>query len=116
METRSRETVTGGEGIPATSLEELDPHGEEIWQRPLGVSREELKWLYIKRLDRNEAEALLRRVLEAREKLRCLSGPAQERQEASVLRGVLAMAENDLLEIMGQPAVFRVGGERWSQH
>jgi len=74
----------------------------------LPVDRERLKRDHIKRLGLEEAVRMLADIGEARLQLSTLRGHLRHCEEACVLRGVLAMAENDLLEIVGHPRAMRV--------
>lgn len=88
----------------------MTKRGKQTRNMALPVDREELNWKHITQLGPEEAVALLADVKEAQMVVSTLKGLVRDSMEVCVLRGVLAMAENDLLEIVdGHPHAIRVG-------
>lgn len=93
-------------GLPAEAwrsaavLETMEDDSEKVRNIPLPVRRQELTWDHINKLGQEEARELLGRVLEAKKELKVLPWRLRASPEAGILRGIVAMAENDLREVL----------------
>ncbi|MBA7686738.1 hypothetical protein ES703_95193 [subsurface metagenome] len=89
-------------GLPET-FDKMERHTRAIQNMPLNLDREKLKWEYIRELGQKRAQEMLISVREAQSILGAHRREVRESLEASVLRGVLGMAESDLCRIVEKP-------------